>query len=188
MPIGVNLLPWRERRARRECRNLWLITGFAGLTGLTIMVVLAVPVGDDNAHLNTRQTELHERIAALGPDVDLARRMERQIDRLDARQSAMNRLQQRRARAVDALTGLTNALPSSIALIHLDYRPDRLVIEGRSPKPSAIPRLMDALRGTRGFAGFRIQRLANRPSESASGQRFRLVLERSAVASPDHDR
>ncbi|RZU99264.1 PilN domain-containing protein [Spiribacter vilamensis] len=188
MPIGVNLLPWRERRARRERRCLWLITGLAGLAGLTIMVATAAPIGNDNAHLNSRQTELRDRVAALAPNVDRARRMDRQIDRLDARQSAMDRLRQRRTRAVDALTTVVSALPPSIALVHLEHGSDRLVIEGLSPKSRAIPRLIDALRATPGFTGFRIQRLANRPSESAPGQRFRLVLERNPTASPDHDR
>ena len=188
MPIGVNLLPWREIRARRQRRQLWLITGFAGLAGLAIMVAIAAPISNHNTEDQRRQTELSEHIAALGKDVDRARHMDRQIDRLDGRQSAMNRLQQRRTRAIDALTGVMTALPSSIALVHLEQRPDRLVIEGRSPRPTAIPNLIDALRATPGFAAFRIQRLANRSAESASGHRFRLVLERHATASPDDDR
>ena len=188
MPIGVNLLPWREIRARRQRRQLWLITVCAGIAGLAVMVAIAAPINDHNTKEQRRQTELRERIAALGPDVDRARRMERQIDRLDGRQSAMDRLRQRRTRAIDALTGVVTALPSSIALVHLEQRPDRLVIEGRSPQPTAIPNLIDALRATPGFAAFRIQRLANRPSETASGHRFRLVLERHATALPDNDR
>ena len=188
MPIGVNLLPWREMRARRQRWHLWLTTGFAGIAGLAIMVAIATPISDHNTEEQSRQTRLRERITALKPDVDRARHMDRRIDRLDARQSAMEELLQRRTRTIDTLIGVTTALPSSIALIHLEQRPDRLVIEGRSPKPTAIPRLIDALRATPRFAGFRIQRLANRPSESATGDRFRLVLERHATASPDDDR
>ena len=188
MPIGVNLLPWRETEARRQRWHLWLITVFAGLAGLTVMVAIAAPISAHNTEERSRQTERRERIAAFEQDVERARHMDRQIDRLNARQSAMDRLQQQRARTIDALTGVVTALPSSIALTHLEQRPDELVVEGRSPRPTAIPRLIDALRATPAFAAFRVQRLANRPADSAPGYRFRLVLDRPSKASPNHDR
>ena len=188
MPIGVNLLPWREIRARRQRRHLWLLTGLAGLAGLAITAAIAMPISEQNTKAQQRQTGLREDITALEPDVEHARHMDRQLDRLDARQSAADRLLVRRTRAIDSLTGAMNALSASITLIHLDQRPDRLVIEARSADPAAIPGLIDALRATPGFAGFRIRRLANQPAESAVGQRFRLVLERRVSGSADDDR
>lgn len=188
MPIGVNLLPWRETQARRQRQRLRLITVFAVLAGLMIMVAIAAPVTDRNLAERNRQSGLKARIAALEERVERAQRVDQEIDRLNARQSAMDRLQQRRTQAIDALTGVVAALPLPISLIRLEQQPNEFVIEGRSPRSAAIPTLIDALRAEPGFAAFRVQRLSNHPLESAPGQRFRLVLNRRPTALSDHDR
>lgn len=178
MPIGVNLLPWREQQRRRHRRQQWIIAVGAALAGLILMLSLAVDPRTAGADDRARRDALTARLSALEPAVAETRRLRERIGMLRARKAAMDRLAARRTQAVDRLRDVLDALPGDIVLTRFAHEPGTLTIEGHSRGSAALPRLVEALRGTPRLVPMRILRLTDLPAEANEFPRFRLTLVR----------
>jgi len=188
MPIGVNLLPWRARQARRQRLRLGLIGLGSGLAGLMALILIAISIDQRNAAARAHQADLEAQLAELAPAIATYRRLEQTRERLDARHSVMQQLGERRTHAPDALAQALAARPPAITLTRLQIRPKERVIEGHTRQPDALPRLIDALRAAPAFAGFRLQRLAHLPAERDRRRGFRLVLTGPSTPAVDDGR
>jgi type IV pilus assembly protein PilN len=178
MPIGVNLLPWREQQRRRHRREQWIVCAGAALAGLTLMLSLAVDPRTASADDRTRRDALEARLSALEPALAETRRLRERIGGLKARKAAMDRLMPRRTRAVDRLRDVLDALPGEIVLTRFAHEPGTLTIEGHSRGSAALPRLVETLRGSPRLMPMRILRLTHLPAEANEFPRFRLTLVR----------
>lgn len=188
MPIGVNLLPWRARQARRQRWRLALIGLGGGLAGLMALAIIATRVDQQNAAARAHQAELEAQLAELAPAIEAQDRLERTRERLDARHAVTETLGEQRRRAPDALTQTLAARPPTIALTRLRIHAEERVIEGHTRQPDALPRLIDALRAAPAFAGFHLQRLTHLPAEGGERRGFRLTLTRPPTPTVDNDR
>ncbi|KAF0285114.1 hypothetical protein BA899_04560 [Spiribacter sp. SSL99] len=187
MPIGVNLLPWRARQARRRRWRLALIGLGGGLAGLMALAIIATRVDQQNAADRAHQAELEAQLAELAPAIEAQGRLERTRERLDARHAVTETLGEQRRRAPDALTQTLAARPPTIALTRLRIHAEERVIEGHSRQPDALPRLIDSLRAAPAFAGFHLQRLTHLATEGGERRGFRLTLTRPSTPTVDDD-
>ncbi|MGI4857175.1 MAG: hypothetical protein ACRYHA_09745 [Janthinobacterium lividum] len=121
---GFDLTPWRVERVRawrRRGRVGFALAVLLGLTGAALLQWLAVRQQrlDD-----ARRQHLEQRLAALKPGVDDARRLETWIAVEEAGQARRIALEPRRRRVVALLEALGDAAQDGIALTTVDFSTD----------------------------------------------------------------
>lgn len=141
-----NLLPWREERRgtrKREFRRLLVLAALLGLT-----LVLAVVAF--NASRLSNQSERNQRLELENAQLDLRLREVRglrdEINTLNARRSAVERLQDSRARAVRLLDQLVERVPDGVALTSLKQA-ERTVLTGHALSNAGVSDFLHALDG-----------------------------------------
>ncbi len=142
--IRLNLLPWREERRRERKRQFQRQLGLMSLLGLS--VVLAVYV--INASYISQQEERNQLLSSENAKLDTRLReiqqLQQQIAALNARRSAVERLQNGRTYPVRLLDELANRVPQGVALRSLKQT-DKLALNGIAQSNARVSTFLRAL-------------------------------------------
>lgn len=123
---GINLLPWRQERRKRQQRHFAMVTGGAlAATALVLMLVHA-NIGQRIEIQQQRNQFLTNEIAALDNKIKEIQELEKQKKSLIARMEVIQKLQVSRPEVVHLFDELARTVPEGVQLLDLSQT-DRLV-------------------------------------------------------------
>lgn len=159
MPIGVNLLPWRETIARAQKRRQRMQLLAAFVTGLALTLAASVWVQTATA----QQQELaDQRQSALEALHSPAQRLQtlRQTERhRHAQLHLIQQLSKIQKSLPQRLAAFNAVVPPGIQLLRLETGQPQWRVIGRTRDADLLPRLMNALQQSHQFADPVIQRV-----------------------------
>jgi type IV pilus assembly protein PilN len=182
MPIGVNLLPWREQRAQRQTRHLILTLAATAGIGLMIMWAASLamtPAQDKQAEENAElSVKLKQRVAQKNQRIAL----EKKRSALTQRTQVIRNLTANSHNTLTGLSTIASALPSSITLTRVEQTDAVITIDGTTAEPQTLPIYLTRLRGKSGFADVSLRRLSADDSAQTRQRAFQITAERRGAA------
>lgn len=180
MPIGVNLLPWREQKAQRRrkkhVRHLIMMISL----GCLLAGLARLPVD------SWRQSEEHNRqaldasLTTLQKKLNAMEAAEAQKDRLSHHLRLKNSLSHRRDAWLDQLATLLAAIPSGVVFSRIEAQAGRWQIHGHAQATGAVPALMQSLQRSSVFEHPRVERIDPADASNPS-HRIRFILTINAT-------
>lgn len=123
---GINLLPWRQERRKRQQRQFAVVTGGAlAATALALMLVHA-NINQRIEFQQQRNRFLTGEIAALDNKIKEIQELEKQKKSLIARMEVIQKLQVSRPEVVHLFDELARTVPEGVQLVDLTQT-DRLI-------------------------------------------------------------
>jgi type IV pilus assembly protein PilN len=123
---GINLLPWRQERRKRQQRNFAIITGGAlAVTALSMLGVRA-NINDRIEYQQQRNQFLTNELTVLDQKIKEIQELEKQKKSLIARMGVIQKLQVSRPEAVHFFDELAKTVPEGVQLIDLTQT-DRVI-------------------------------------------------------------
>lgn len=142
--MKLNLLPWREERRRERKRQFKRLLGLAGTLGLAIVLAVFAFNGGRIALQEARNQMLTAENAALDASIREIRNLKQQIDALDARRVAVQRLQASRNGPVHLLDELVERVPQGVMLKSFKQA-ERLSLSGYAQSNGRVSELLRSL-------------------------------------------
>lgn len=174
---GINLLPWRQARRRRQLRLL--LVGAMGLSLFVSLVAAGV-----NAWLLGQSRALEARIAqvtqnqrSLQAPLAEARALQAQLAGFDARFHALSSLEAQSQEGVRLFELLARQLPKALRLTGLRKRDRDLEIQGLALSNEAVSILMRRLEASALLDSPQRLELAIQKDGSSGERHFRLALK-----------
>lgn len=149
---ALNLLPWREARRLQRKQEFKRLLGLAGALGIAIVVAIFAINGRRIALQETRNQLLAVENAALDASLREIRNLKQQIDALQARRAAVERLQASRNGPVHLLDELVNRVPQGVMLKSLKQA-ERLSLSGYAQSNGRVSELLRSLEAGAGWLG-----------------------------------
>ena len=127
---GINLLPWREERRKRQQRNFALMTG-AGLAATALaLVVVHLEINRRIEFQQQRNQLLTGELALLDQKIKEIQDLEKQKKSLIARMDVIQQLQISRPEAVHLFDELARTVPEGLRLVDLSQNDRTIAVNG----------------------------------------------------------
>ena len=130
---GLNLLPAAQRALGRGGAR-WQLGVLAGIAALLLVTALALPVAQKMQTVDRLQKEVEE----IRKEALLAAQVRKQLEQLDAEESALLIRRNQRPAAIDVLQEMTRLLPDQSWLNQLELAGTRVKIHGEAPNASEL--------------------------------------------------
>ncbi len=170
-----NLLPWREERRRQRKREFHRLLALAALLGLSIVLAVSAMNAGRLSLQHDRNQLLAQENAALDLRLAEIRGLSEEIDALNARRMAVERLQQIRTAPVHLFDELVRRVPTGIALNSLKQG-ERVLLSGHAQSNARVSELLHALAGEPRWLG-RAELVEIKAASQGQGRDARRVVE-----------
>ena len=127
---GINLLPWREERRKRQQRNFALLTGAALAATALAMLVLHMEINRRIEFQQQRNQLLTSELALLDQKIKEIQELEKQKKSLIARMDVIQQLQISRPEAVHLFDELARTIPEGLRLVDLAQNDRTIAVNG----------------------------------------------------------
>ena len=127
---GINLLPWREERRKRQQRNFALLTGAALAVTALAMLVLHMEINRRIEYQQQRNQLLTGELALLDQKIKEIQELEKQKKSLIARMDVIQQLQISRPEAVHLFDELARTIPEGLRLVDLTQNDRTIAVNG----------------------------------------------------------
>lgn len=178
MPIGINLLPWREQKQRRTQRRHRQAMLAALIGGFIISAVAGLALRqlglEQQQHLNT----LEARLDSLSPAVERLEALKRQKRELNQTHELQKAITRERDRWLAALTGILEAVHGQPTLTRIEQQGQSWRISGHLPETGLLPVVMARLQADPRFTRVDIEYVE--PPDQKSAERLRFAIRQTA--------
>ena len=127
---GINLLPWREERRKRQQRNFALLTVAALAATALAMLVLHMEINRRIEFQQQRNQLLTGELALLDQKIKEIQELEKQKKSLIARMDVIQQLQISRPEAVHLFDELARTIPEGLRLVDLAQNDRTIAVNG----------------------------------------------------------
>jgi type IV pilus assembly protein PilN len=127
---GINLLPWREERRKRQQRNFALLTGAALAATALALVVVHLEINRRIEFQQQRNQLLTGELALLDQKIKEIQDLEKQKKSLIARMDVIQQLQISRPEAVHLFDELARTVPEGLRLVDLAQNDRTIAVNG----------------------------------------------------------
>ncbi len=175
MPIGVNLLPWRETmaHARKRRQRLHLLAAF--MTGLALTLAASVWVQTATAQKQNLADQRQSALAALNEQAERLQTLRQTERHRHAQLHLIQQLSEIQESLPQRLAAFNAVIPPGIQLLRLETGQPQWRVVGRTRNADLLPRFMNALHQSRLFADPVIQRV-DPDGEQTDGPRVRFEI------------
>ena len=185
MPIGVNLLPWREHKARQRRRRQHRQMLLAAGCGIALILIARLPLEAMRSTQAQENISLQQRMATLEHSLADLQTLREQNTRL-ADQLAMHKtLSRQRAAWLDEFDTIIRIAPEQIAFTRLENHNNDWRVNGLSAGTGALPDFLAALQGSPAFADAHIERIEPAVAANPVNQvRFVITAQLAEAEAP----
>lgn len=189
--MGINLLPWRSARRKRQQRQFILtLCGMLGVT-LLVMVVVHINIAQRIAHQEQRNQFLTSELAVLDQKIKEIQDLEKKKKNLIARMDVIQTLQSSRPEIVHLFDELARKVPEGVQLLDIIQTDRTLTINGMAQSNARVSVLMRNLDISQWFGVPSLQVIESRPEGDAKRMhqtsRFALQVMQADEKKADHE-
>jgi type IV pilus assembly protein PilN len=189
--MGINLLPWRSARRKRQQRQFILTLG--GMLGVTllVMVVVHINIAQRIAHQEQRNQFLTSELAVMDQKIKEIQDLEKKKKNLIARMDVIQTLQSSRPEIVHLFDELARKVPEGVQLLDITQTDRTLTINGMAQSNARVSVLMRNLDISQWFGVPSLQVIESKPEGDAKRMhqtsRFALQVMQADEKKADDD-
>ena len=176
MRPGINLLPWREARRRRQRRQLWAAIVVICIVAGSVFAVEWWTQSEEISFQRSRNAYLLREIQKVEVQLKEIDQIKQRKKALVARMTIIHQLQQERVGIVRTLDSLVRALPEGLFFVSAERSQGRFKLEGIAQSNARISELMVNLNSSVSFSDSHLEVINIGEIDETQTSRFELMV------------
>jgi len=189
----INLLPWRAEERKERRKNFAIASLVAIVLGALIMWLVNIGIQGRIDHQNARNQRLQQEIAVLDEQIKEIRNLQVRKERLLARMSAIDNLQQARPEVVFLFDQVLRIMPEGVYLTEFTQNGRNLLFKGVAESSTRVSALMRNIAASPTLADPRLQVVQSGQAQRGAaargpGRRAEFTLAARQASSTDDEK
>ena len=176
MNQGINLLPWREARRRRQRRQLWAAIVAICIVAASVFVTAWWTQGEEISFQRSRNAYLLREIRKVQVQLEEIDQIKQRKKALVARMTIIRQLQQEKSGIVRTLDNLVRALPEGLFFVSAQRSQGNFKLEGIAQSNARVSELMLNLNSSVSFGDSHLEVINIGEIDETQTSRFELMV------------
>lgn len=176
MNQGINLLPWREARRRRQRRQLWAAIVAICIVAASVFVTAWWTQSEEISFQRSRNAYLLREIRKVQVQLEEIDQIKQRKKALVARMTIIRQLQQEKVGIVRTLDNLVRALPEGLFFVSAQRSQGSFKLEGIAQSNARVSELMLNLNSSVSFGDSHLEVINIGEIDETQTSRFELLV------------
>ena len=176
MNQGINLLPWREARRRRQLRQLWAAIVVICIVAASVFATAWWTQSEEISFQRSRNAYLLREIRKVQTQLEEIDQIKQRKKALVARMTIIRQLQQEKVGIVRTLDNLVRALPEGLFFVSAKRSRGNFKLEGIAQSNARVSELMLNLNSSVSFGDSHLEVIRIGEIDETQTSRFELMV------------
>ena len=176
MNQGINLLPWREARRRRQRRQLWAAIVVICIATVSVFATAWWTQSEEISFQRSRNAYLLREIRKVQTQLEEIDQIKQRKKALVARMTIIRQLQQEKVGIVRTLDNLVRALPEGLYFVSAKRSRGSFNLEGIAQSNARVSELMLNLNSSVSFGDSHLEVINIGEIDETQTSRFELMV------------
>lgn len=176
MNQGINLLPWREARRRRQRRQLWAAIVVICIATVSVFATAWWTQSEEISFQRSRNAYLLREIRKVQTQLEEIDQIKQRKKALVARMTIIRQLQQEKVGIVRTLDNLVRALPEGLYFVSAKRSRGSFNLEGIAQSNARVSELMLNLNSSVSFGDSHLEVIRIGEIDETQTSRFELMV------------